>query len=99
MALSKRVVLGVQQEDTIPAQLFLTNASEIASIASHSDYAVLRRVRPFHEVRVWHPLIRNQVKALDMNLRGAEMGVDKVVIPSRSTEDRKSTRLNSSHLV
>ena len=87
MALSKRVVLGVQQEDTIPAQLFLTNASEIASIASHSDYAVLRRVRPFHEVRVWHPLIRSQVKALDMNLRGAEMRADKVVIPSRSTEE------------
>jgi class 3 adenylate cyclase/CHASE2 domain-containing sensor protein len=87
MALSKRVVLGVQQEDTIPAQLFLTNASEIASIASHSDYAVLRRVRPFHEVRVWHPLIRSQVKALDMNLRGAEMRADKVVIPGRSSEE------------
>jgi hypothetical protein len=86
MALSGRVVLGVQQEDTIPAQLFLTNASELASIASQSDYAVLRRVRPFHEVRVWHPLLRSQVKALDMNLREAEVQGDKVIVPSRATE-------------
>ena len=87
MGLSKRVVLGVHREDTIPAQLFLTNANDLASIASHSDYAVLRRVRPFNEVRVWHPLIRSQVKALDMNLRGAELLGNKVVIPSRSTEE------------
>ena len=93
MARSKRVVLGVQQEDTIPAQLFLTNAADLASIASHSDYAVLRRVKPFHEVRVWHPLIRNRVKALDINLRAGEIRGDKVVIPNRVREDAEASVL------
>ncbi|MGZ8937579.1 MAG: CHASE2 domain-containing protein [Limisphaerales bacterium] len=93
MARSQRVILGVQEEDTIPTQLFLTNASALASIASHSDYAVLRRVRPFHEVRVWHPLIRDLVKALDINLRRGELIGDKVIIPSRSTEEAEASVL------
>jgi adenylate cyclase len=86
MARAGRVVLGVQEEDTIPAQLFLTNTSALASIASHSDYAVLRRVKPFHEIRVWHPLIRGRVKALDINLLRGEKHGDRVIIPNRATD-------------
>lgn len=93
MAQSQRVVLGVQEEDTIPAQLFLTNASALASIASQSDYAVVRRVRPFNEVRVWHPLVRDLIKALDINLRRGELQGDKIIIPNRSTEDAESSVL------
>jgi adenylate cyclase len=93
MARSGRVILGVQQEDTIPAQLFLTNASALASIASHSDYAVLRRVRPFHEVRIWHPLIRSRVKALDLNLRQGDFRGNSIVIPNRATDPAEATEL------
>ena len=93
MARSERTILGVQEEDTVPAPLFLTNAADLASIASHSDFAILRRVRPFHEVRVWHPKIREMVKALDSNLRRGEIKGDKVIIPNRSTEDAESSVL------
>ncbi|HEX7860037.1 MAG TPA: adenylate/guanylate cyclase domain-containing protein [Verrucomicrobiae bacterium] len=91
MGRAQRVVLGVQQEDTTPAQLFLTNASGLASIASHSDYAVLRRVKPFHEVRVWHKIIREHVKALDLNLRAGQIRGDKLVIPSRTAVDGETS--------
>lgn len=93
MSRSERVVLGVQEEDTIPAQLFLTNANALASIASHSDYAVLRRVRPFHEVRIWHPLIRDRVKALDLNLRQGEKRGEVVVIPNRATDQAEAIQI------
>ena len=79
------VFLGVQEEDTVPAHLFATNAAALASISSHPDYGVLRRVKPFDEVRVWHPLIRSLVKPLNLDLRrGAQRG-NTVVIPNRAT--------------
>ncbi len=83
---SQKVFLAVQEEGTVPAQLFLTNAAALASIASHPDYGVLRRVKPFHEVRVWHPLIRSLVKALNLDMRRGEIQGDKVVIPNRSVD-------------
>lgn len=88
MSRAGNVFLGVQDEDTIPAQLFLTNSAGLASIASHADYAVLRRVRPFHEVRVWHSLVRARIKALNLDLRRGELQGDKVIIPNRSSDDR-----------
>ena len=81
---ARNVFLGVQEEETMPAQLFLTNASGLASIASHSDYGVLRRVKPFHDVRVWHPIVSSLVKKLNLDLRSAEQKGDMVLIPDRA---------------
>jgi class 3 adenylate cyclase/CHASE2 domain-containing sensor protein len=78
------VFLGVLGEETVPADLFLTNAAGLASISSHADYSVLRRVKPFHEVRVWHPLIRSKVKKLDLDLARAAMKDGQVQIPNRT---------------
>lgn len=81
------VYLGVQ-ENTLPAPLFLTNAAGIASIASHLDYAVLRRVKAFDEVRLWHPKIRALVKPLDLDLSKGRLLPGKLVIPNRAmTQD------------
>jgi class 3 adenylate cyclase/CHASE2 domain-containing sensor protein len=75
--------LAVEQEDTVPPPLFLTNSAGLASIRSHSDYAVLRRVKPFNDVRVWHPLIRDREKALDLDLSHAVVANHKLTIPNR----------------
>jgi class 3 adenylate cyclase/CHASE2 domain-containing sensor protein len=90
MGRARNVFLGVQEEDTVPAQLFLTNAAALASIASHSDQGVLRRVKPFHEVRLWHPLIRSSIKKLNLDLRRAQQSNNTVSIPNRSTQESES---------
>ncbi len=81
---ASNVFVAVQQEDTVPAELFRTNAAGLASIASRSDFSVLRRVKPFDLVRVWHPLLRAQQKALDLDLTRARLAPQKVIIPRRS---------------
>lgn len=90
MGRARNVFLGVQEEDTVPAQLFLTNAAALASIASHSDRGVLRRVKPFQEVRLWHPLIRASIKKLNLDLRRATQNGNIVSIPNRSTQESET---------
>ena len=87
---ARNVILGIQQEDTAPAQLFLTNATGLGSISSHSDYGVLRRVKPFHEIRIWHPIVRSLVKRLNLDLRRAEQKSDVVTIPNRATTENEN---------
>src|SRR5688572_28282520 len=78
------VFLGVQEGDMLPARVFATNAAGLGSIQSRSDYAVLRRVRPFDEVREWNPILQRYVKALDLNLRHGEVDGMMLSIPIRS---------------
>lgn len=78
MQAAKNVFLAVEQEDTLPADLFLTNAAGLAMIRSQSDFSVLRRVRPFEYVRVWHPLVRALVKPLNIDLARAHP--DKLIL-------------------
>lgn len=87
--------LGVQEEETMPAQLFLTNAMGLASIASHPDYGVLRRVKPFHNVHVWHPIVSSLVKKLKLDLRNAEQRGQMVVVPDRAKSVEYEIPLNS----
>jgi hypothetical protein len=67
------VYLAVEGEKTVPTPLFLTNATGLASIISNPDYSVLRRIRPFDTVRVWHPLVLSAVKALKIELEKAKV--------------------------
>src|SRR5688572_23622653 len=78
------VFLGVQEGDMLPARVFATNAAGLGSIQSRSDYAVLRRARPFDEVREWNPILQRYVKALDLNLRHGEVDGMMLRIPIRS---------------
>jgi class 3 adenylate cyclase/CHASE2 domain-containing sensor protein len=82
MGRARNVFLGVVDQDTVPAIPFQTNAAGLASINSHSDFSVLRRVKPFEYVRVWHPLLRSQVKALNLDLANAKRIARKIIIPT-----------------
>jgi adenylate cyclase len=86
MKTASNVVLAVDS-NTIPALLFQTNAASLASIASRPDYAVLRRVKPFNTVRLWHPLLRGRVKSLGLLLDKAKASGGKLVIPRKLVED------------
>jgi class 3 adenylate cyclase/CHASE2 domain-containing sensor protein len=87
MRAATNVYLAIAQEDTVPTELFRTNAAGLGSIASKSDFSVLRRVRPFDTVRLWHPLIRASVKSLDLDLRQGKIRTGKVIIPRRVATD------------
>jgi class 3 adenylate cyclase len=73
--------------NTVPALLFQTNAAGLASISSRADYAVLRRVKPFNEVRLWHPLLRNNVKSLGLVLDDARIEGRRLIIQRKLLEE------------
>ncbi len=86
MQRSKNVILAVDS-NTVPTLLFQTNAVALASIWSQSDYAVLRRVRPYNMVRLWHPLIRGRVKSQGLLLDKAQVEPGKLVIPKKLLDE------------
>lgn len=89
MGLASNVVLGVER-DALPAPIFRTNALALGSIAAHRDHAVLRRVKPYQELRVWHPLIEvDLVKPLGLQLSQAVVRSNQVVIPRLSADEDK----------
>ncbi len=81
MRKAKNVYLAVEQESTLPAELFRTNVAGFASISSRSDFSVLRRTRPFETIRDWHPLLRSLVKSADLDLARARAVRGKIIIP------------------
>lgn len=80
MARAGNAYLAVEGE-TLPVLLLQTNAAGLASIASQADYAVLRRVKPFNEIRLWHPILRNRAKMLGLQFENARLGRGKMIIP------------------
>lgn len=90
MRQSGSVILGLER-DAVPNPLFRTNAAGLASIEGRTDHAVLRRVKPFQEVRLWNPLIELElVKALGLQLSQAKVHSNRVVIPRISTDEASS---------
>lgn len=81
------VFLGVE-DDTIPAPLFRTNAAGLASIVAHTDNAVLRRVKPFQEVKIWNGIIAGLVKPLGLQLSQAKVYSNRLEIPRVSADLR-----------
>jgi class 3 adenylate cyclase/CHASE2 domain-containing sensor protein len=69
------------ERDTVPHPLFLTNAAGLGTITAQSDFSVLRRVKPYETVRIWHPLLRSKVKSLDLDLSQGRIMAGKIVIP------------------
>jgi class 3 adenylate cyclase/CHASE2 domain-containing sensor protein len=79
------VYLGAEH-DNIPAPLFRTNAAAMASIVKGTDN-VLRRVKPFNEVKVWNRFITEElVKPLGLQLSMAIFHSNRIVIPANVFE-------------
>ncbi len=76
------VSLATESEGVIPADLFLTNAAGLGSIRLEMDArGVMRRVKPFQEIREWHPLIRELLGPLDLRIIEARVVGGRLIVP------------------
>lgn len=73
------VVLATEG-NVLPLEMFRTNAFALGNIFSSSDYGVLRRVKPFGTVRIWHPIIKGMEKSLGLQLDQADLSQPSSVI-------------------
>jgi class 3 adenylate cyclase/CHASE2 domain-containing sensor protein len=69
------------ERDTVPHPLFLTNTAGLGAITAQSDFSVLRRIKPYETVRVWHPLLRSKVRILSVDLSKGRVMAGKIIIP------------------
>ncbi|MDX1951272.1 MAG: adenylate/guanylate cyclase domain-containing protein [Verrucomicrobiota bacterium] len=67
--------------DVMPTELLMESAAGLANIASRTDYGVLRRVRVFNELKMWHPLLLQQQKIFQLDLDQMRVFPDKLQIP------------------
>lgn len=77
------------ERQLIPADLFLTNCAGMAAISAQPDFGVLRRIKPYDQARLWHPLIRRLVKPLDLNLSSARFSDGKLIVDSHTDNTRR----------
>ena len=82
LAKAGNVILATEG-NLLPMEIFATNAAGIAHIGSASDYGVLRRVRAFHEIRQWHPLLNALAPKLDLVLSKGEIRDGALVVPRK----------------
>ena len=79
MHLAGNVVLAATP-DVIPPGLFTTNAFAIGDISTEKDSdGILRRVKAFHELRQWHPLIQ---QLADLPEISADLDHPQFLLPS-----------------
>ena len=66
----------------VPPDLFLTNAFTLGDISTEKDSdGVLRRVKAFHFVRRWHPLIENAAQKNGLSLSDILIEKDRIILP------------------
>lgn len=66
----------------LPHNFFRTNAWAAADISAQRDAdGILRRVRAFSDINIWHPLIRRAALQWGWDLREAELKRGKITIP------------------
>jgi class 3 adenylate cyclase/CHASE2 domain-containing sensor protein len=76
---ASNVVLGATRE-LVPDSLFRNRASALGSISIERDSdGVLRRVHAFHDIRVWHDVIRKEARLSNWNLDTARIQSNCVV--------------------
>jgi len=71
-----------------PPDLFVTNALAVGDVSTEKDPdGTLRRVRAFHLVRRWHPLIYKAAAdpEIDLDLKRAEILPGKIRLPQNGT--------------
>ena len=58
------VILASTQE-TVPPEIFQAYASALGDISVEKDPdGIIRRAKPFNEYRIWHPIIRSELRRL-----------------------------------
>ena len=83
---SSNVILA-STPTVIPPELFLTNAMRIGDITAEKDSdGVLRRVKPFRDYRLWHPLLVQISREAGFDLAKAEVSKTQIrfVLPDGS---------------
>ena len=67
----------------VPPDLFLTNAFALGDISTEKDSdGVLRRVKAFHFVRRWHPLIEAAAQKNGLSLSDILIERNRIILPS-----------------
>jgi class 3 adenylate cyclase/CHASE2 domain-containing sensor protein len=82
------VALGVQNR-VLPYEPFMRNAAWLANI-SRDEGAVVRRMKAFDEVRIFHPLITAYRKSMNLDLDRADVS-DKMKIVIRCNPSSEET--------
>ncbi|MBC8001197.1 MAG: CHASE2 domain-containing protein [Opitutaceae bacterium] len=51
--------------DTVPPEIFQAHASALGDISVEKDSdGIIRRAKPYHDYRIWHPVIRSELRRL-----------------------------------
>lgn len=66
----------------LPAPMFREGAAAVGSVASVSDYTVLRRANPYSEVLEWHPMVAELEKPIGLRLNEVVEHAGSLVIPT-----------------
>ncbi|MCF7669364.1 MAG: adenylate/guanylate cyclase domain-containing protein [Verrucomicrobia bacterium] len=82
------VVLASEPTQSVfPAEIFRTNASGMGAITSEKDSdGVLRRIKPFYDVRIWHPALATELERNGFNTRNALVLSNKIVFSNSLNE-------------
>lgn len=75
------VVLGATRE-VVPDALFRGQALGLGGISIERDAdGVLRRIKPFHAVRMWHEIIKQEARLSNWDLDKAKISSNQIVFP------------------
>jgi class 3 adenylate cyclase/CHASE2 domain-containing sensor protein len=75
-------VLLAVEPGLVPPDLFLTNALALGDISTEKDSdGVLRRVKAFHFVRRWHPLIQNAAQKNGLSVNDILVEKHRLIFP------------------
>jgi class 3 adenylate cyclase/CHASE2 domain-containing sensor protein len=75
------VVLGATPE-VVPDSLFRDRALAMGSISIERDSdGVLRRIKAFHDIRIWNDAIQKEARLSNWNLDGAQISSNRIIFP------------------
>lgn len=75
----------------LPAPMFRNGAAAVGSVASASDFSVLRRVSPYSEALEWHPRLLELEKPLGLRLDQVVEGNGSLIIPTTPLPGEKKS--------
>ncbi len=76
-------VILAADKGILPPEAFRARAWAIGDIGAKADSdGLLRRVKPFEDYYVWHPLIKQAARVWDADLREAKIGEKGILIPT-----------------
>jgi class 3 adenylate cyclase/CHASE2 domain-containing sensor protein len=85
MRLAGNTIIAASPE-IIPPDLFTTNALALGDISTEKDSdGILRRVKAFRIVRLWHPAFEQAAASFDLDLAAAKIEPGKIILPQIGT--------------